>query len=120
MPNPDMNVTIAALTPERLQTELGFAIPALDTSDPASCAWLAGLLNRHAGELSAGKRVEHAPLDSLAKEIKKALEGDDKDAEHDALVAAADLLGIEWVSPEEREDREADEADADEDSPAGD
>jgi hypothetical protein len=108
MPGHEMNTTIAALTPERLQAELAFAVPALATSDPASCAWLSGLLARHAGELSAGKRVDRAPLDSLAEEIKKALEGDDKDAEHDALVSAADLLGIEWDSPEEREEREHD------------
>jgi hypothetical protein len=109
MPDHDMKTTIAALTPDRLQAELVFAVPALDTSDPASCAWLAGLLARRAGELSAGKRVDRAPLDSLAEEIKKALEGDSFDAEHDALVCAADLLGIEWVSPEERQEREDDE-----------
>lgn len=106
MPDPDMNATIAALTPDRLQAELAFAVPALDTSNPASCEWLGGLLTRHTRELPAGKPADPAPLDSLAKEIKKALEGDSFDAEHDALVSAAQLLGIEWVSPEEREEQE--------------
>jgi hypothetical protein len=104
MPDHELNTTIAALTPERLQAELASAVPALDTSDPASCAWLAGLLARNARELTAGKRVDRAPLDTLAAEIKQALEGDSNDDEHDALLRAADLLGIEWVSPEERED----------------
>lgn len=38
--------------------------------------------------------------------IRDALAGDSNDAEHDALVAVADALGITWVPFEEREDAE--------------
>lgn len=31
--------------------------------------------------------------------IRAALEGDSNDAEHDALVGVADVLGVEWKSP---------------------
>jgi hypothetical protein len=35
-------------------------------------------------------------LEALAFEVRKALEGDSNDAEHDALVSAAAVLGIDW------------------------
>jgi hypothetical protein len=35
-------------------------------------------------------------LDSLASEIREALEGPSNDAEHDALAAVADFLGIDY------------------------
>jgi hypothetical protein len=109
MLNHDMTATVAALTTDRLQTELAFAVPALDMNDPASCEWLACLLARHARDLPAATPVEHSPLAALCKEIKDALEGDSNDNEHAALVSAAEHLGLKWVSPEEREDQEADE-----------
>lgn len=35
----------------------------------------------------------------LSSEIKRALEGDSNDAEHDALASVADHFGISWTSP---------------------
>lgn len=45
------------------------------------------------------RRVAEAPdtsIESLADEIRRALEGDSNDAEHDALVSVAGFLGIDY------------------------
>lgn len=41
-----------------------------------------------------------AYLKLLYDEIKSALEGDSFDAEHDALVAVAQLFGVDWQPPD--------------------
>lgn len=38
-------------------------------------------------------------LRSLTDEIRDALNGESNDAEHDALVKVAELLGIQWGEP---------------------
>jgi len=91
-----MTAQIAAFTPDRLEREVSFATSALDRSDPASCEWLACLLNRLAEQLSDGPTA----LDGVCLEIKRALEGDSNDAEHDALVGVAEHLGVDWTPPD--------------------
>lgn len=44
------------------------------------------------------------PGGDLRDVIRAALEGDSNDAEHDALIAVADSLDIEWTSYEDRGD----------------
>lgn len=41
---------------------------------------------------------------NLHKEIRAALEGDSNDAEHDALVSVADMLGITYKDPDDNEE----------------
>jgi hypothetical protein len=44
-----------------------------------------------------------ATLDAALAEIRDALEGDSNDAEHDALVAVAELFGMQITTFDERE-----------------
>jgi hypothetical protein len=45
------------------------------------------------------KSAETTPHDDLAQQVKRALEGQSNDSEHDALVAVAERLGIAWQPP---------------------
>jgi hypothetical protein len=96
MSDPNMNASVAAYSPERLAREVSFAASALDQQDPASCQWLACLLTRLAEKLSPTP----TPLQGVCLEIRRALEGDSNDAEHDALVSVAEHLGIDWTPPD--------------------
>jgi hypothetical protein len=92
-----MAATVAAFSPQRLAREVSFAAGALDQRDRASCEWLACLLTRLAEKLSP----RPAPLQGVCLQIRRALEGDSNDAEHDALVSVAEHLGIPWTPPED-------------------
>jgi hypothetical protein len=97
MPKPDTNATIATFTPERLAREIAFALGAIDLKDAATCDWLSTLLARHSERLAGNPNA----FEALSRDIANALEGDSYDAERDALVSAADQLGIPFTPPEE-------------------
>jgi hypothetical protein len=96
MSDPDMNATVAAFPPERLAREVSFAIAALDQKDPASCLWLASLLERLAEQQSA----QPTPLEGVCLQVKQALENPGNDADPEALASVARHLGIAWTPPE--------------------